>query len=133
LQARNTAPLARELARANACALLCEAVSKNTKLTAIVEKPENVDGFIAALSALEDAIIDDVDESARDLKEPTLEALKKATTPDQLRDAIDAADSTNGHLRTAASGAHEISVKSLHDAPKVSLKRMAENPRHAVL
>ena len=122
-----------------AYALLCEAVSKNAKLTAIVEKPENADGFIAALSALEDAIIDDADESradesARDLKEPTLEALKKATTPDQLRGAIDAADSANGHLlRTAASGAHEISVKSHHEAPKVSLKRMAENPRHTVL
>ena len=116
-----------------AYALLHEAVSKNPKLSGLIDKPELKDDFINSLAAIEAAIVDDVDEASRELKEEILEKLKYGHTPDQIRDAIDFADCSNGHLRTVASGTYFIDDKALFDALKVSLKRMAELPRFNVL
>ena len=116
-----------------AYALLHEAVSKNPKLSGLIDKPELKDDFINSLAAIEAAIVDDADEAARELKEEILEKLKYGHTPDQIRDAIDFADCSNGHLRTVASGTYFIDDKALFDALKVSLKRMAELPRFNLL
>jgi len=112
-----------------AYAFLHEEVSKDPKLSGIIDKPELKDDLINSLAAIEAAIVDDADEAARTLKEEILEKLKYGHTPDQIRDAIDFADCSNGHLRTVASGTYFIDDKALFDALKVSLKRMAELPR----
>ena len=116
-----------------AYALLHEAVAKNPKLTGLIEKPDIKRNFIAAFAAVEAAIVDDSDEAARELKEQVLEKLKQGHTPDQIRDAIDFAECSNGHLRTVVSGSHFLDDKELFDALKVSLKRMAELPRFNLL
>ena len=116
-----------------AYALLHEAVAKNPKLTGLIEKPDLKGNFIAAFAAIEAAIVDDSDEAARELKEQVLDKLKQGHTPDQIRDAIDFAECSNGHLRTVVSGFHFLDDKALFDALKVSLKRMAELPRFNLL
>ena len=116
-----------------AYALLHDAVAKNPKLTGLIEKPDLKGNFIAAFAAVEAAIVDDSDEAARELKEQVLEKLKQGHTPDQIRDAIDFAECSNGHLRTVVSGSHFLDDKALLDALKVSLKRMAELPRFNLL
>ena len=116
-----------------AYALLHEAVAKNPKLTGLIEKPDLKGNFIAAFAAIEAAIVDDSDEAARELKEQVLDKLKQGHTPDQIRDAIDFAECSNGHLRTVVSGSHFLDDKALFDALKVSLKRMAELPRFNLL
>jgi len=83
-----------------AYALLHEAVAKNPKLTGLIEKPDLKGNFIAAFAAIEAAIVDDSDEAARELKEQVLDKLKQGHTPDEIRDAIDLAECSNGHLRT---------------------------------
>ena len=57
-----------------AYALLHEAVSKNPKLPGLIDKPELKDDFINSLAAIEAAIVDDADETARELKEEILES-----------------------------------------------------------
>jgi len=116
-----------------AYALLHEAVAKNPKLTGLIEKPDLKRNFIVAFAAVEAAIVDDSDEAARELKEQVLEKLKQGHTPDQIRDAIDFAECSNGHLRTVVSGSHFLDDKALFDALKISLKRMAELPRFNLL
>ena len=116
-----------------AYALLHEAVAKNPKLTGLIEKPDLKRNFMAAFAAVEAAIVDDSDEAARELKEQVLEKLKQGHTPDQIRDAIDFAECSNGHLRTVVSGSHFLDDKALFDALKISLKRMAELPRFNLL
>ena len=116
-----------------AYALLHEAVAKNPKLTGLIERPDLKNNFIASFNAIEAAIVDDADEAARELKEEVLEKLKHGHTPDQIRDALDFAETSNGHLRTVVCGAHFLDDKALFDALKVSLKRMAESPRFNLL
>ena len=59
------------------------------------------------------------DEAARERNEEILGKLKYGHTPDQIRDAIDFADCSNGHLRTVACGTYFIDDKTLFDALKV--------------
>ena len=56
---------------------LYEAVCKNPKLPGLIDKPELKDSFIKSLAAIEAAIVDDVDEASRELKEEILEKLNQ--------------------------------------------------------